>query len=71
LIEQKLAAASSACGMVRLGATTGPLNGRALTRGVDTRTGEGAGSSAATLHRVTMDGFSSPVLAFFDVLVEE
>jgi hypothetical protein len=34
----------------RLGATTGPLDGRALTHGVDARASEGAGSSAATLH---------------------
>jgi hypothetical protein len=34
-----------------LGATTGPLDGRALTHGVDARAGEGAGSSAAFLHR--------------------
>jgi hypothetical protein len=35
---------------MRLGATTRPLDGRALTHGVDARAGEGAGSSAATLH---------------------
>jgi hypothetical protein len=40
-----------------LGATTGPLDGRALTHGVDARAGEGAGSSAAALHRATMGGF--------------
>jgi hypothetical protein len=54
---------------MRLGATTGPLDGRALTHGVDAHAGEGAGSSAATLHRVTM---RAPLcfLRFFGVLVE-
>jgi hypothetical protein len=42
-----------------LGATTGPLDGRALTHGVDARAGEGAGSSATFLHRATMGGFLS------------
>jgi hypothetical protein len=42
---------------MRLGATAGPLNGRAFTVLVDARAGEGAGSSTATLHRVTMDVF--------------
>jgi hypothetical protein len=35
---------------MRLGATTGPLDDRALTHGLDARAGEGAGSSATTLH---------------------
>jgi hypothetical protein len=37
-----------------LGATTGPLDGRVLTHGLDARAGEGAGSSAAALHQATM-----------------
>jgi hypothetical protein len=47
-----------------LGATTGPLDGRALTHGVDARAGEGAGSSTAALHRATV-GESSLFLAGF------
>jgi hypothetical protein len=58
LEEPELAAASSTRGM-RLGATTGPLDSRTLTHGVDARAGEGAGSSAATLHRATMGGILS------------
>jgi hypothetical protein len=48
-----------------LGATTGPLDGRALTHGVDARAGEGAGSSAAALHRATMSGSSLVHAGFF------
>jgi hypothetical protein len=40
LDEQELAAAM-ACGTCILGATTGPLDGRALTHEVDARAGEG------------------------------
>jgi hypothetical protein len=56
-----------------LGAAIEPLDGRALTHGVDARAGEGAGSSAVFLHRVTMDWFSTSLfLAVFKVvLVEE
>jgi hypothetical protein len=46
-----------------VGAATRPLDGRAFTVVVDARAGEGAGSSTATLHRVTMDWFSLSVLA--------
>jgi hypothetical protein len=52
-----------------LGATTEPLDGRALTHGVDARAGEGAGGSAAFLHRTTMGALSlSPQI--LKVLVE-
>jgi hypothetical protein len=54
-----------------MGATTEPLDGRAFTMVVDARAGEGGGSSAATLHRITMDGFPSLVLAVLVFLVEE
>jgi hypothetical protein len=40
----------------RLGATTGPLNGGALTLGVDARVGEEAGRNAAIFHRAAMGG---------------
>jgi hypothetical protein len=33
-----------------MGATTGPLDGRTLTHGVDARAGEGGGSSATVFH---------------------
>jgi hypothetical protein len=56
--EERELAAVMACGTCVLGATTGPLDGRALTHGVDARAGEGAGSSAAALHRATMSGSS-------------
>jgi hypothetical protein len=47
-----------------VGAATRPLDSRAFTVVVDARAGEGAGSSAATLHRSTMGIFvSSLVLA--------
>jgi hypothetical protein len=59
MFEQMLAAATSASGIGAVGAATRPLDGRALTHGVDARTGEGAGSSAAFLHRATMGGFLS------------
>jgi hypothetical protein len=39
---------------MRLGATNGPLDGRALTHGVDERAGERADSSAATLHAAVL-----------------
>jgi hypothetical protein len=69
MYEQMLAATTSASRTGAVGATTGPLDGRALTHGVDAHAGEGAGSSAATLHRVTM---RAPLcfLRFFGVLVE-
>jgi hypothetical protein len=67
--EQKLAAASSACGPCEMGAATGPLDGRALTHGVDARR-RGAGSSAATLHRSTMGVHPLWFLRFKAVLVE-
>jgi hypothetical protein len=35
--------------VMRLGAATGQLDGRALTHGVDARAGEGAGSSTGFL----------------------
>jgi hypothetical protein len=44
--------------VMRLGATAGALDGCALTYRVDTRAGEGAGSSAAFLHRATMGAIS-------------
>jgi hypothetical protein len=47
LTEPKLTAASSACGTGVTGATTGPLDGGALTVGVDALAGEGGGSSTA------------------------
>jgi hypothetical protein len=47
-----------------LGATAGPLDGRALTHGVDTRVGEGAGSSAVFLHRATMGATLSVACGF-------
>jgi hypothetical protein len=40
---------------MRLGATAGPLDGHAFTVLVDARAGEGAGSSAATFHCITME----------------
>jgi hypothetical protein len=52
---------------LRKGATTGPLDGGALTVGVDTRVGEGAGSSAAIFHRATTGWCSSLDLASFAV----
>jgi hypothetical protein len=51
LIEQKLAAATTAYGTCAMGAATGPLDGRAFTGEVGARAGEGAGNSAASLHR--------------------
>jgi hypothetical protein len=59
MYEQMLAAATSASGTGAVGAATRQLDGRALTHGVDARAGEGAGSSAATLHRSTMGVSSS------------
>jgi hypothetical protein len=56
LEEQKLTTATALRDM-HLGATAGPLDGRAFTVVVDARTGEGAGNSAATLHCGTMDVF--------------
>jgi hypothetical protein len=49
--SRRLAAASSACGPCEMGAATEPLDGRAFTVVVDARAGEGAGNSAASLHR--------------------
>jgi hypothetical protein len=49
---------------LRKGATTGPLDGGTLTVGVDARAGEGAGSSAAILHRATMGGVALWTLRF-------
>jgi hypothetical protein len=49
---------------MRLGATAGPLDGRAFTVLVDAHADEGAGSSASTLHRVTMDVFPLCFLRF-------
>jgi hypothetical protein len=49
-----------------LGAAIEPLDGRALTHGVDARAGEGGGSSAVFLHR----GFLC-CLRFQGFLVEE
>jgi hypothetical protein len=67
-MSRRLAAASTACA---LGAATEPLDGRALTHGVDARAGEGAGSSAAFLHRATMGGFPSVACGLKPFLVEE
>jgi hypothetical protein len=47
--EQMLAAATTASGTGAVGAATRPLDGRALTHGVDARASEGAGGSAAFL----------------------
>jgi hypothetical protein len=49
------------------GAITGPLDGGALTVGVDAHAGEGAGSSATILHRATMGGVPLWILHFFVV----
>jgi hypothetical protein len=49
---------------MRLGAIAGPLDGRAFTVVVDAREGEGAGSSAATLHHSTMVVFPLYLLWF-------
>jgi hypothetical protein len=49
---------------MRLGAATEPLDGRTFTVVVDARTDEGAGGSAATLHRVTMSVFPLSFLRF-------
>jgi hypothetical protein len=38
--------------VLHTGATTGPLDGGALTLGVDTRTGKGGGSSATVFRRM-------------------
>jgi hypothetical protein len=65
LAEPKLAAASAACGTNTMGAATEPLDGRAFTVGVDARAGEGAGSSAAILHRATKGGIPLWILRFF------
>jgi hypothetical protein len=54
---------------MRLGAATEPLDGRAFTVVVDARVGKGAGSSAATFHRITMR-VTLCLLSFFGVLVE-
>jgi hypothetical protein len=53
-----------------VGAATRPLDGRAFTVVVDARAGEGAGSSAATLHRSTMGVHPLWFLRFKAVLVE-
>jgi hypothetical protein len=52
---------------MRLGAATEPLDGRAFTVVVDARVGKGAGSSAATFHRITMR-VTLCLLSFFGVL---
>jgi hypothetical protein len=52
-MSRRLAAASSARGPCEMGAATEPLDGRAFTVVVDERAGEGAGNSAASLHRST------------------
>jgi hypothetical protein len=52
---------------LRKGATTGTLDGGALTVGVDARAGEGSSSSAAIFHRATMGWRSSLDLASFAV----
>jgi hypothetical protein len=51
MFEQMLAAATTTSGTGAVGAATRPLDGRALTHGVDARAGEGAGSSAIFFHR--------------------
>jgi hypothetical protein len=53
-----------------VGATTGPLDGRALTHGVDARAGEGAGSSAIFFHRAPWVPFLLWCSRFQPVLVE-
>jgi hypothetical protein len=50
-----------------MGAATEPLDGRAFTVGMDARAGEGAGSSAAILHRATKGGIPLWILRFFAV----
>jgi hypothetical protein len=70
MFEQMLAAATTTSGTGAVGAATRPLDGRALTHGVDARAGEGAGSSAATLHRSTMGVHPLWFLRFKAVLVE-
>jgi hypothetical protein len=63
-LEEPELAAATACGTSVLGATTEPLDGRALTHGVDARAGEGADSSTAFLHRATMGGILSVACGF-------
>jgi hypothetical protein len=48
-----------------LGATTGPLDGRALTHGVDARAGEGPAAASLPSHRATMSGSSLFSCEFF------
>jgi hypothetical protein len=64
LTEPRLATASSACGTMCKGATTGPLDSGTLTVGVDAHAGEGAGGSATILHRATMDEVPLWILCF-------
>jgi hypothetical protein len=71
MYEQMLAAATSASRTGAVDATTGPLDGRALTHGVDARAGEGAGNSAIFFHRAPWVPFLLCCSRFQPVLVED
>jgi hypothetical protein len=70
MFEQMLAAATTTSETGAVGAATRPLDGRALTHGVDVRAGEGAGSSAIFFHRAPWVPFLLCCSRFQPVLVE-